>query len=211
MKDLEEQNVCTKFFYGDFSDVATGLRRGLFEPYAMSRVVLAFQIGRTSIEKTPKSGRPSTSMDDDRVERVLAVIRQNVPRGETVNKEFYLNVPNRLRAAVGRKRPEAWTNNTWMLHHDNKPAHAALFILEFLTKHETTVVPQAPYSPDLASADFFLFPKLKSSLKVRRILTVEETEENSIRDLRAIPQNAFQDALQNWKKKKLGAVYQEWR
>ena len=32
--------------YGDFSDVATGLRRGLFEPYAMSRVVPAFQIGQ---------------------------------------------------------------------------------------------------------------------------------------------------------------------
>jgi len=26
-------------FLGDFSDVATGLWRGLFEPYAMSRVV----------------------------------------------------------------------------------------------------------------------------------------------------------------------------
>ena len=45
-----------------------------------------FKSGRTCIEADPKSGRPSTSMDDDRVEKVLAVIRQNVPRGETVNK-----------------------------------------------------------------------------------------------------------------------------
>jgi len=87
-----------------------------------------------------------------------------------------------------------------MLHHDNAPAHASLHIREFLTKHETTVVPQPPYSPDLAPADFFLFPKLKSSLKVRRFQTVEEKEENSMRDLRAIPQNTFQDAFQNWKK-----------
>ena len=29
----------------------------------------------------------------------------------------------------------------------------------------------------------------------------EEKEENSIRDLRAIPQNTFQDAFQNWKKR----------
>jgi len=105
-------------------------------------------------------------MDDARVEKVLAVIRKNVPRGETVNKEFYLNVMKRLRAAVRRKRPEAWANNTWMLHHDNAPAHASLLIHEFLMKHETTVVAQPPYSPDLACADFFLFPKLKSSLKV---------------------------------------------
>jgi len=101
---------------------------------------------------------------------------------------------------VRRKRPEKWTNNTWMLHHDNAPDHASLFIREFLTKHETTVVPQPPYSPDLAPTEFFLFPKLKSSLKGRRFQTVEEIEENSIRDLRGIPQNTFQDAFQNCKK-----------
>ena len=77
-----------------------------------------------------------------------------VPRGETVNKHFYLNVLKRLRVAVRRKSPEAWTNNTWMLHYDNAPAHASLLIREFLTKHETTVVPQTPYSPDLVPADF---------------------------------------------------------
>ena len=36
-----------------------------------------FKSGRTSIEDDPKSGRSSTSMDDDNVEKVLAVIRQN--------------------------------------------------------------------------------------------------------------------------------------
>ena len=36
-----------------------------------------FKSGRTSIEDDPKSGRPSTSTDDDHVEKMLAVIRQN--------------------------------------------------------------------------------------------------------------------------------------
>ena len=35
-----------------------------------------FESGRTSIENDPKSGRPSTSVDDDH-EKVLALIRQN--------------------------------------------------------------------------------------------------------------------------------------
>src|SRR5215469_3422364 len=78
-----------------------------------------------------------------------------VARGETVNKEFYLKVMKRLREAVRRKRPEAWTNKTWMLHHDNAPAHASLLIREFLAKQEKIVVPQPPYSPDLSPADFF--------------------------------------------------------
>jgi len=116
-----------------------------------------FELGRTSIEDDPKSERPSTSMDNDRIEKVLAVICKNVPPDETVSKEFYLNVMKCLRAAVRRKRPEAWTNNTWMLHHDNAAAHSSLLICEFLSKHEMTVVPQLPYSPDLAPADFYCF------------------------------------------------------
>jgi len=110
-------------------------------------------------------------------------------------------VMKRFREAVRRKRPEAWTNKTWMLHHDNAPAHASLLIREFLAKQDTIVVPQPPYSPDLAPAAFFLFPKLKSTLKGRRFQTIEEIKVNSLQDLRAIPQNTFQDAFQHWKKR----------
>jgi len=46
---------------------------------------------------------------------------------------------------------------------------ASILIHEFLTRHETTVVHQPPYTPDLVPADFFLFPKWKSSLKGLRI------------------------------------------
>jgi len=36
-----------------------------------------FKSGRTSIKDDPKSGWPSTSMDDNHVEKLLAVIHQN--------------------------------------------------------------------------------------------------------------------------------------
>jgi transposase len=74
-----------------------------------------------------------------------------------------------------------------MLHHDNAPAHASLLIREFVAKHETSVVPQPPYSQDLAPADFFLFPELKSTVKGRLFRTLEEIKENSLQELRAIP------------------------
>lgn len=37
--------------------------------------------------------------------------------------------------------------------------HLSLIIHEFLVKHEITLVPQPPYSPDLVPLDF-LFPEL---------------------------------------------------
>jgi len=88
-----------------------------------------------------------------------------------------------------------------MLHHDNAPAQALLFIRIYLAKHQTSVVPHPPYSPDLAPADFFLFPKLKPILKVHRFQTTEEIQENAIRELRAITESAFQEAFQQWKKR----------
>ena len=84
-----------------------------------------------------------------------------VPRGQMVNKQFYQDVLARLRDAVRRKRPELWENKTWMLHHDNAPAHASLPISSYLAKHLTTVVPHPPYSLNLAPADFSFFPNLK--------------------------------------------------
>jgi hypothetical protein len=62
------------------------------------------------------------------------VYHEFVQRGEIVNNGFYLKVRKRLREAVRKRRPEAWTNKTWMLHHDNAPPHASLLIREFLAK-----------------------------------------------------------------------------
>ena len=83
-----------------------------------------------------------------------------VPRGQMVNKQLYQDVIARLRDAGRRKRPKLWENQTWLLHHDNAPAHASLLIRSFLAKHQTSVVSHPPYSPDLAPADFFCFPNL---------------------------------------------------
>jgi len=119
------------------------------------------------------------------------VIHEFVPRGQMVNKQLYQGVLARLRDAVRRKRPELWENLTWILHHDNVPAHASLLIRSYLAKHQTPVVPHPPYPPDLA-----LFPKLKTTLKGHRFRTIEEIQENAIRELRAITESAFQEAFQ---------------
>jgi len=87
-----------------------------------------------------------------------------------------------------------------VLHHHNAPFHASLLIRSYLAKHQTSVVPHPPYSPHLAPVDFFLFPKLKTNLKGRRFQTLEEIQENAIRELRAITENTFQEEFQQRKK-----------
>jgi len=119
-----------------------------------------------------------------------------VPRGQMVNKQFYQEVLACLRDAVRRKRPELWENQTWMLHHDNVLAHASLLISSYLANYQTSIVPYPPHSPDIAPAAFFVFRKLKTTLKGCCFQTIEEIQENAIRELRAITESAFQEAFQ---------------
>jgi len=84
-----------------------------------------------------------------------------VPTGQTVNQVYYLEVLERLREKVRRKQPKLFANNSWILHHNNAPAHTALSVREFLATKQITVLEHLAYSPDLAPSDFFLFPKIK--------------------------------------------------
>jgi len=128
------------------------------------------------------------------------VHHESVPRGQIVNKQLYQEVLAHLRDAVCRKRPDLWENQTWMLHHDNALAHVSLLIRSYLAKHQTSIVPHPPYSLDLAPVDFFPFPKLKTTLKGRCFQTIEEIQENAIRELHPITESTFQEAFQQWKK-----------
>ena len=86
-----------------------------------------------------------------------------------------------------------------MLHH-NAPADASLLIRSYLARDQVSILPHPPYSPDLAPADFFLFPKLGTTLKGRRFQTTEESLENAIKELCAITESVFQEAFQQRKK-----------
>ena len=79
--------------------------------------------------------------------------------GQTINKEFYVEVLRRSHGSVRRKRLEKWRDGDWLLHHDNAPAHTSHLVQQFLAKHGTAQLQQQPYSSDLAPCDFFPIPK----------------------------------------------------
>jgi histone-lysine N-methyltransferase SETMAR len=85
-------------------------------------------------------------------------------QGQTVNHHYYLELLTRL---FIMRRPELWPD-TWILHHDNASAHDTLAVQEFLAKKSILKLDHPPYSPDLALCNFWLFPKLKTTLKGHR-------------------------------------------
>ncbi|UYV83859.1 hypothetical protein LAZ67_X000450 [Cordylochernes scorpioides] len=129
------------------------------------------------------------------------VHHEYLPAGQTVIKEMYLSILRRLREAIRKKRPEKWTNGDWILHHDNARPHTAHLVTSFLAKNGTEILPQPPYSPDIAPNDFFLFPKLKAVLKGRHFDTREDIIEKSLLALKSIPKEAYKNCFDNWEKR----------
>jgi histone-lysine N-methyltransferase SETMAR len=74
----------------------------------------------------------------------------------------------RLLKRIRCVRPEFHNSKEWFLLHENATAHTAGVVPRFLARKQVTVLHYPSYSPDLAPADFFLFPTLKSQLKGKR-------------------------------------------
>jgi histone-lysine N-methyltransferase SETMAR len=74
------------------------------------------------------------------------------------------------------------------LHHDNALAHDALAARKFLTKKSIMKLDHLPYSPDLAPYDFWLFPKLKTTLKGYRLSDIVDIQGHATTILQSIPE-----------------------
>lgn len=127
------------------------------------------------------------------------VHHEYAPAGQTINKEYYVEILKRLHDAIRRKRPHFWQTGDWLLHHDNAPAHASNLVQQYLSKHSVVQLRQPPYSPDVAPCDFWLFPRLKMPLKGHRFDDKKTVETNATNALKAIPITDFQDCFGKWK------------
>jgi len=156
--------------------------------------------------KTQNSLRPKKArMSHSQVKSMLVcffdhseIVRYEfIAQGQTVNQQSYLEVLTRIRGSVRRKRPGLWPDKR-ILNHDNAPAHDALRVREFLAKNAITKMDHPPYLPDLAPCDFWLFPKLKNSLKGQRFADPSDIQRNVKMILRGVPENDFQDCFRQW-------------
>ena len=100
-----------------------------------------------------------------------------VPTGQTVNKEYYVEVLKEFRKRFRRKRPALFKLGQWHFYQDNILVHNSILVTDYLTKMDIKTIPQRPYSPDLAPCDFWLFPMLKEKLRGCRYETIEEMKE----------------------------------
>ena len=64
-----------------------------------------------------------------------------------------------------------------------------------------TTASHPPYSLDLATCNFFLFPRMKRDLKGKHFQNVEEVREKTTETLKAITLQEFQKCFEQLKKR----------
>jgi histone-lysine N-methyltransferase SETMAR len=140
------------------------------------------------------------------------VYNNYVPNGQTVNKEYVIKALQEFLRKLRKKRPEL-VDGEWFLHWDNARVHSAKAVQEYLTKRGVKVIEHPPYSPDLAPADFFLFPTLKKELAGITLAPGDFRKEWG-RLLKTIPKEDFAKAFVRWQERcekciRIGGSYVE--
>ena len=115
-----------------------------------------------------------------------------VPTGQTVNKEYYVEVLREFRKRFRRKRPPFFKSGQWHFHKDIAPVHNSILVTDYLIKMGIKTLPQPLYSSHLAPCDFWLFPKLRGC----RYETIEEMKEAVTKVIDTLTQEDFHGALQ---------------
>ena len=169
----------------------------------------AMKAGSTAMTQRPRDRFPSGSMlilpDPRRPDRAnpptnfwLSLFFDStgmiymhwVPTGQTVNKEYYVEVLRKFRKRFLGKRPALFKSGQWHFHQDNVPVHNSILVTDYLTKMGIKTVPHPPYSSDVAPCDFWLFPKLRDC----RYETIEKMKEAVTKVIDTLTQEDFHEA-----------------
>ena len=89
-------------------------------------------------------------------------------------------------------RPTLFKSGQWHFHQGHAPLHNFIYVTYYLNKMGIKTVPQPPYSPDVASWDFWLFPKLRGC----RYETIEKMKEAVTKVIDTLSQWNFHGSFQ---------------
>ena len=113
------------------------------------------------------------------------VLQIPVPKGSSVTGKFY-------------REGVLTLSETHKLLHDNALAHKSATVQEYLNESGIDVLDHPPYSPDLSSCDFWLFPRLKEMLAGHRFESRCGIGSAVYQCLHHIPKEDYQAAFQKW-------------
>lgn len=115
--------------------------------------------------------------------------------GHGIGTDCYLEILQRFKGALRRKRPELFRNHRWVLLHDGAPAHIARPVQHFLQENNMEQLPHPGYSPDITPADYWLFNRIKTPLSGHRHRSIADLQTAANAVIASIPAAEFAAAF----------------
>lgn len=79
--------------------------------------------------------------------------------------------------------------------------HLHIIISQYFIRNKVNLILQAPFSPDIAPYDFFLFPRFNLSLREHFFGSMAAIQENTLAGLQAILETDYSNCYEGWKKR----------
>ena len=98
------------------------------------------------------------------------------------------------------KRRSFWEVHAWMLHHDNAPAYTALNIHQFLAERNIATL-EHPHIPLIWPSVTFPLLQDQSCFEKNLFFDINSIKIATTMQLKKIPENAFQECIESWKKR----------
>jgi transposase len=117
-----------------------------------------------------------------------------LPRGCKWTSQYYIDD---ILLEIGAL-PIAGDRNKPVIHADNAKPHVSTRVKQYMEDHRLRTAPRAPYSPDLAPSNFFLFGYVKRALQGSEFQTVEELLAAVVGILHAIPTETLISTFHEW-------------
>jgi transposase len=118
--------------------------------------------------------------------------------GQKYNSQFFTETVLR---SIEKKLAECrlkLRTTTAHLHVDNAKPHTSIMSIEKIEELGFILVPQPPYSPDLAPCDFFMFGYVKQHLEGKHFTREDEVIATLREVFDKIPLQTFQNAMDDW-------------
>lgn len=117
-----------------------------------------------------------------------------LPKGKTINGEYYSNLLDQLDRNIREQRP-AMAKKKVIFHQDNAPCHKSVIAMGKLHDLKYEILEHPPYSPDLAPSDYYLFPNLKKFLGGKRFASNEDAIAAVDAYFADLPENYFKEGI----------------
>ncbi|XP_067653277.1 histone-lysine N-methyltransferase SETMAR-like [Haliotis asinina] len=138
------------------------------------------------------------------MQKVMATVswdsKDCLPKGRTMNGEYYANLVRQVRQSIKEKR-RGKIRRGILLHQDNAPVHDSHVAAAAVQECGYEILPPPHYSPDLAPSDYHLFPNLKKQLRGRRFQDDNEVIAATQAWLEVQNGAFYKDGISAWQKR----------